>query len=99
MLETASYNVNFSCDNSKTMFNTTNSTTVTFSLSDLLNDALNVSCEITIVAINSEGMSSLPSSKVFGEQLSTLITSLLYNKSFDVPIVTKSHTCVALHKS
>ena len=71
MSEAVSYSVNFSCDNNETISDTTSNTAITFSPPKLLSNTMNVSCIITIVAINNEGMSSQPSSEVFGKQLSS----------------------------
>ena len=71
MLEAVSYSVNFSCNDSEAVSNTTSNTAITFLPPKLLNNTLNVSCMITIVAINIEGMSSQPSSEIFGKQLSS----------------------------
>ena len=68
MSEIEYFDVNISCNNSKSLNITTNKTVITFSSSDLLNNESNIACVITIVVYNNEGMSSEPSSKQFGKQ-------------------------------
>ena len=72
MSEIKFYDVNISCDDGELLSMETSRTLVKFSPSDTFNNESNISCMITIVVYNSEGMSSRSSSnfklKVFGKQ-------------------------------
>ena len=62
------YDVNIGCDNGELLFMETRRTLITFSPSHLSNNMSYIFCMIIIVVYDSEGMSSQPSSKVFGKQ-------------------------------
>ena len=76
MTEIEDFNVIISCNNDESLLMMTNIPMITFLQSELLNNESNISCVITIVVNNNEGMSSQPSSKPFGKQsASCMITS------------------------
>ena len=68
MSETKFYDVNVRCDNGESLLMKTGNTIIIFSPSDRSSNQSNISCMITIVVYNNEGMSSQPSSKTFGKK-------------------------------
>ena len=68
MSKIKSYDVNISSDDGKSVSMETNSTDISFSPSKL-NNKSNVSYILTIVVYNSEEMSSHPTTKNFGKQI------------------------------
>ena len=63
------YDVNISSDNDESVYMETNSTVISFLPSEHLNNKSNISYILTIVVYNSEEMSSQPTSKIFGKQI------------------------------
>ena len=68
MSKIKSYDVNISSDNGESVSMETNSTVISF-LPSKLNNKSNISYILTIVVYNSEEMSSQPTSKNFGKQI------------------------------
>ena len=63
------YDVNISSDNGESVSMKTNSTVIIFLPSEHLNNKSNISYMLTIVVYNSEEMSSHPTAKTFGKQI------------------------------
>ena len=71
MTETEDFGVNISCNNNESLLMITDELVIEFSQSELLNNESNITCVVTIVVNNNEGLNSRPSSKLFGKQLAT----------------------------
>ena len=67
------YDVNISSDNGESVSMETNSTVIIFLPSEHLNNKSNISYILSIVVYNSEEMSSHPTAKTFGKQITQLL--------------------------